>query len=135
MDPLTTAVATAVTTFLVDSGKKIADQLGQQAADAARRLAQAVLDKLGSDPANASTVDQYKQAPEAQQGSLEAALAPVVAADQQFAGQLMALLAAYDPKAAAQASVVVQGNVAGSIQVGDDNIQIGSAGGSVTINK
>jgi hypothetical protein len=135
MDPLTTAVATAVTTFLVDSGRKVADQLGQKAADAARQLAQTVLDRLGSDPTKASTVDQYKTAPAAEQASLEAALAPVIANDQAFADELKKLLAAYDPEAAARASIVVQGNATGPIQVGNDGIQIGTSNGTITINK
>jgi hypothetical protein len=135
MDPLTTAVATVVTRFVVEGGSKIATELGERASQAAAALAQKVLDRLGSDPSKAPTVDEYKAEPQRTQPALEASLAELVAADKQFAEQLAALLAEYDPKAAEAAGVTVGGDATGPIQVGNDNVQIGSSSGTITFNR
>ena len=134
MDPLTTAVATAVTRFLVDGASKLGTQLGAAAADAARNLAQMVLDRLGGDPAEAKNVERYKAQPEAMQPAIEAALGDVIAHDEAFAAELQKVLAEYDPNSAG-VNVQVGGNVGGGIQVGNENIQINESSGSITFNR
>ncbi len=134
MDPLTTAVATAVTRFLVDGAAKIREQVGPVAADAARTLAQMVLDRLSGDPAEARTVERYKTQPEALQPAIEAALADVMARDKEFAAQLQSALSDFDPNAAG-AHVEVHGNVEGSVQAGSGNVQIDRSSGDITLNR
>jgi thioredoxin-like negative regulator of GroEL len=97
MDPLATAVATAVTRFLVVGVSGLGSHVGAVAADAARTLAHLVLDRLGDDPERAETVARYRANPQATQSAIEAALATVLAGDPLFAAELQEVLADYDP--------------------------------------
>jgi hypothetical protein len=134
VDPLTTAVATAVTHYLVDGAAKLGVQIGAVAADAARTLANMVLDRLSDDPAEARNIARYRAQPVAMQPSIEAALADLVERDKDFARQLQTVLGDYDPNSPG-AHVEVHGNVGGSIQVGDNNVQIDRSSGSITFNR
>ena len=132
MEPLSTAVATVVTKFIVDTGTTIAKQVGEKAADAARRLANAVLDKLGEDPAEAKTVERYKADPAAMQPSVDAAIKELVERDGTFAQQLQGLLDDYQEAAG---EGIRMGDVGGGVQIGDNNVQIDRTTGNVTLNR
>jgi hypothetical protein len=133
MDPLTTAVASAVTRFLVDGASKLGTQVGAVAADAARTLAQMVLDRLGGDPAESKTVERYKAQPEAMQPAIEAALTDVVTQDKAFAAELQKVLADYDPSSAG-VHVVIGGDFERGI-IGDKGVVINDASGDITFNR
>src|SRR5262245_27960300 len=132
MEPLSTAVAAVVTKFVVDTGTTIAQQVGSKAADAARNLARAVLDKLGEDPAEAKTIERYEANPTAMQPAVEAAIKELVERDKAFAAELQAMLDTYDQAAGGGVSV---GEIHGPTQIGDHNTQVNETSGDVTINQ
>ena len=131
MEPLSAAVATVVTKFIVDTGATLGAQLGEKAAAAARSLAQAVLDRLGNDPAEAKTVERFRSNPEALQPAVEAALSDAVASDEAFAAQLQTLFDEYEE--AAGPGIKIR-DVGGGVQIGDHNTQIDRTAGNVTLN-
>ena len=132
MEPLSTAVASVVTKFVVDTGTTIAQKLGSKAAEAARNLANTVLDKLGEDPAEARTVERYRDNPTAMQPAVEAALKELVERDKAFAAQIQTLLVDYDE---AEAAAIQIEHVEGSVQIGDHNILFDRTSGDTTVNQ
>ncbi len=132
LEPLSAAVAAIVTGFLAKGAAAITQQVGEAASNAARTLAQAVLDRLKADPLEERTVERYEQEPEAQQAAIEAAIADVVAADEAFAARLEGLVATYR-EAAGTTSISVGGSVGGSIVQGDNNQVIDRTSGTIRI--
>ena len=132
MEPLTAAVATVVTKFILDTSGSVGRELGEKAATAARSLAQAVLDRLGNDPAEARTVERYRSNPEAMQPAVEAALNEAVSSDEAFAAQLQKLLDEF--KEAAGPGIRIE-HLDGSLQVGNNNVQIDRTTGNITLNQ
>jgi hypothetical protein len=81
MEPLSATVAAIVTGFLTKGAAALGQQVGEAAADAARTLAQAVLDRLKADPAEQRTVERYEADPEALEPAVEAAIDDAMAMD------------------------------------------------------
>jgi hypothetical protein len=123
---------------LVKGAKAVAETAGAAVSNAAQSLAQAVLDRLRTDPAEERTVERYERDPATQQPAIEAAIADVVATDETFASQLEELVAAYEQAKATSGGVGVEvhGNVAGSIQAGDHGILLDrTSGGDIRIGR
>lgn len=137
MDPISSTVASIVTGFLIKGAGTITETVGPAVADAARSIAQAVLDRLKADPGEARTVERYERDPANQQSAVEGAIADLVAADQAFAVQLEALVATYEQAKAATGGVGVElhGNVGGSVQTGDHGTLIDRNTGTVRIGR
>ena len=132
MEPLTAAVATVVTKFILETSGSVGRELSEKAATAARSLAQAVLDRLGNDPAEARTVERYRSNPEAMQPAVVAALDEAVASDEAFAAQLQKLFDEYEEAAGPGIRI---GDVGGGVQIGDHNTQIDRTTGNITLNQ
>jgi hypothetical protein len=131
MEPLSATVAAIVTGILAKGAAAMTQQVGQAASNAAQALAQAVLDRLRSDPLEERTVERYEQAPEAQQPAIEAAIKDVVANDEAFAARLQELVTAYREAAGTGSNITVGGDVGGSIVQGDGNVVIDRTTGTV----
>ena len=132
MEPLSAAVVTVVTKFILDTSGSVGRELGEKAATAARSLAQAVLARLGNDPAEAKTVERYRSNPEAMQPAVVAALDEAVASDEGFAAELQKLLDEF--KEAAGPGIRID-KVDGSVQFGNNNVQIDRTTGNITLNQ
>ena len=133
MEPLSATVAAIVTGFLTKGAAALGQQVGEAAADAARTLAQAVLDRLKADPAEERTAERYEANPEALAPAVEAAIDEAVAKDQAFATQLEQLVATFR-EAAGPRAVSIIGNVGGSVVVGDRNQVLDRSSGTISIN-
>jgi hypothetical protein len=133
MEPLSATVAAIVTGFLTKGAAALGQQVGEAAADAARMLAQAVLDRLKADPAEQRTVERYEADPEALEPAVEAAIDDAMAKDEAFAAQLEQLVASFR-EAAGPRAVTIIGNVGGSVVVGDRNQVIDRSSGTISMN-
>ena len=133
MEPLSATVAAIVTAFLTKKAAALGQQVGDAAADVARTLAQAVLDRLKADPAEQRTAERYETDPEALKPAVEAAIDDAVAQDQAFATQLEELVASFR-EAAGPRAVSIIGDVGGSVVIGDHNQVIDRSSGTISIN-
>ena len=132
MEPLSATVVAIVTGFLTKGAAALGQQVGEAAAEAARTLAQAVLDRLKADPAEQRTAQRYEDNPEALEPALEAAIDATVAKDQAFATQLEQLVASFR-EAAGPRAVSIIGTVGGSVVIGNQNQVISGSSGTNTI--
>lgn len=133
MEPLSATVAAIVTGFLTKGASEVAKQVGEAASHAAQTLAQAVLDRLRTDPKEERTVERYEGDPAAQQPALEAAVADLVAADAAFAAQLEQLVSAYREASGDVSTISIGGSVGGSVVQGSNNTVVGDTSGTVRI--
>ena len=133
MEPLSATVAAIVTGFLTKGAAAVAKQVGEAASNAAQTLAQAVLDRLKTDPKEERTVERYEQDPAAQQPALEAAVADLVAADAAFAAQLEQLVTTYREASGVVNAISIGGSVGGSVVQGSHNTVVGDTSGTVRI--
>ena len=137
MDPISMTIASIITGFLVRTAGGVTETVGTAVTDAARTIAQSVLDTLKADPAEARTVERYESEPEKLEPSIAVAINDLVAKDEAFKTQLEALLQGYEQakERAGGVGVEVHGNVEGSVQSGDHNVQIDRTTGTVQINR
>lgn len=137
MEPISTAVVTIITGFLMKGAGAVAETAGEAVAEAARSLAQTVLNRLRADPAEQRTVERYERDPTAQAPAIEQAIADQVAADKSFAAQLQELVTAYEEakQGSGGVGVEVRGNVGGSIQAGDHGVLVDRNTGDVRIGR
>ena len=133
MEPLSATVAAIVTGFLTKGAAAVARQVGEAASNAAQTLAQAVLDRLKSDPAEERTVERYEADPARQQSAIEAAIADLVASDAAFAARLEQLVATYRQASGDTTTISIAGNVGGPVVQGNRNTVIGDTSGTVRI--
>jgi len=132
MEPLSATVAAIVTGFLAKGAAAISAEVGEAAANAARTLAQAVLDRLKADPSEERTVERYQTDPEKQQSGIEAAIEQAVTQDEAFAARLQELVATYQAARTGPA-ISVGGNVGGSVVQGNNNQVITQTTGTIRI--
>jgi hypothetical protein len=137
MEPISAAVASIVTGFLIKGATQVAETAGAAVTEAARSIAQTVLDRLKADPEEKRTVERYENDPERQQPAIEAAIEQLVTADQAFAVELGRLVAAYEQakQSSGGIGVEVHGNVGGSVQSGDHGILVDRNTGDVRIGR
>jgi hypothetical protein len=137
MDPISMTVASIITGFLVRTAGVVTETVGTAVTDAARTITRTVLDTLRADPAEARTVERYESEPEQLEPAIAVAINDLVATDQAFKTQLEALLQSYEKakERAGGAGVEIHGNVEGSVQSGDHNVQIDRTTGTVQIDR
>lgn len=118
MEPLSATVTAIVTGFLAKGAVAITAEVGETAANAARALAQAVLDRLRADPAEERNAERFEKDPEAIEPTIRAALDGLVAADAEFAAKLQGLVDTYESTATTSVNA---GDVGRNVIVGDQN--------------
>jgi hypothetical protein len=137
MDPISMTVASIITGFLVRAAGTVSETVGAAVTDAAKTITQTVLDKLGADPNGERTVETYKGAPEQLQPAIAVAIDNLIATDEAFRTQLAELLKGYEAAKEGNGGVGVEvhGNVEGSIQSGDHNVQFDRTTGDIRIER
>jgi hypothetical protein len=137
MDPISMTVASIITGFLVRAAGTVTETVGAAVTDAARSISETVLDKLKADPHGEQTVEKYESAPEQLEPAIAVAIDNLIAADEAFRSQLDELVKGYQAakEGAGGVGIEVRGNVAGSIQSGDNNVQIDRTTGDVRIGR
>ena len=137
MDPISMTVASIITGFLVRAAGGVTETVETAVTDAARTIAQTVLDRLKADPAEAKTVERYEREPEKLEPSIAVAINDLVTRDEALKTQLDALLQGYEQakERAGGVGVEIHGNVEGSVQSGNDNVQSDRNTGTIEINR
>ena len=137
MDPISMTIASIITGFLVRTADGVTETVGTAVTDAARTIAQTVLDRLKADPAEAKTVERYEREPEKLEPSIAVAINDLVTRDEALKTQLDALLQGYEQakERAGGVGVEIHGNVEGSVQSGNDNVQSDRNTGTIEINR
>ena len=137
MDPISMTIASIITGFLVRTAGGVTETVGTAVTDAARTIAQTVLDRLKADPAEAKTVERYEREPEKLEPSIAVAINDLVTRDEALKTQLDALLQGYEQakERAGGVGVEIHGNVEGSVQSGNDNVQSDRNTGTIEINR
>jgi hypothetical protein len=135
MDPISMTVASIITGFLVRAAGTVSETVGAAVTDAAKTITQTVLDKLKADPNGERTVEKYQSAPEQLEPAIAVAIDNLVAADAAFRTQLDELVQGYQAAkdGAGGVGVEIHGNVEGSVQYGDHNVQVDRTSGDVRI--
>lgn len=137
MDPISMTVASIITGFLVRAADTVSETVGAAVSDAARTISQTVLDKLKTDPNGERTVEKYQSDPEKLEPAIAVAIDNLVAADAAFRAQLDELVQGYEAakEDAGGVGVEIRGNVEGSVQYGDHNVQVDRTTGDVRIGR
>jgi hypothetical protein len=137
MDPISMTVASIITGFLVRTAGGVTETVGAAVTDAARTITRTVLDTLKADPAEARTAERYESEPEQLEPAIVVAINDLVARDEAFRTQLEALLKGYEEakESAGGVGVEIHGNVEGSVQSGDHNVQVDRTTGTVYIDR
>jgi len=137
MDPISMTIASIITGFLVRTAGGVTETVETAVTDAARTIAQTVLDRLRADPAETMTVEHYEKEPKKVEPLIAPAINDLVAKDEAFKTQLEALLQGYEQakERAGGVGVEVHGNVGGSVQSGDHNVQVDRTTGTVNIGR
>ncbi len=137
MDPISMTVASIITGFLVRAAGTVSETVGAAVTDAAKTISQTVLDKLKTDPSVEPTVEKYQDAPAQLQPAIAVAIDNLIAADEAFRTQLAELLKGYEAakEGAGGVGVEVHGNVEGSVQSGNNNMQFDRTTGDVRIER
>ena len=130
MDPLSTAVAAIVAKYLAEGAGAFAKKVGEGAAEIARDLAAAVLDRLRGDPATAPTAEGLERPEAVDPEALAAEIEKLADADETFRAELQRLASEFERRG----GTVVFGDV-GAVQQGDHNVQVTNTTGNVTFNR
>jgi hypothetical protein len=137
MDPISMTVASIITGFLARAAGTVSETVGAAVTDAAKTITQTVLDKLKSTPGGEPTVEKYQNDPEKLEPAIAVAIDNLVAADAAFRTELDELLKGYEAakEGAGGVGVEIHGNVEGSVQYGDRNVQVDRTTGDVRIDR
>jgi hypothetical protein len=137
MDPISMTVASIITGFLVRAAGTVSETVGAAVTDAAKTITQTVLDKLKATPGGGPTVEKYQGDPEKLEPAIAVAIDNLVAADAAFRTEIDELLKGYQAAkdGAGGVGVEIHGNVEGSVQHGDHNVQVDRTTGDVRIDR
>jgi hypothetical protein len=130
MEPLSATVTAIVTGFLVKGAAAVTAEVGEAAANAARTLAQAVLDRLKADPDEKRNAERYEEQPEAIQPTIKVILDGLVEADAEFAAKLQGLVDTYQSTAAISVNAR---DIGRNLIIGDQNQVIDGNTGTINI--
>jgi hypothetical protein len=111
--------------YVIDKGAEFINEGKEAAADAARQLFDAVMDRLKSDPAGARNADGFEKNPEGYSAPVEDALKEEVKADPDFGVQLQALMDQLTAAAPGTIQQIVSGSGAAAAQ---DSVAAGAGG-------
>jgi hypothetical protein len=102
--------------YVIDKGAEFINEGKQAAADAARQLFDAVMDRLKADPAEAKNAERFETNPEGYKAPVNDAIVEEVKRDPAFGAQLEALLEQLTAAAPGTIQQIVSGSGAAAAQ-------------------
>jgi len=110
MDLVIANVVAVLGKYAIDKGAALINEGKQAAADAARQIYDAVMDRLKADPAEAKTAERFETDPDGYKAPVKDALTEAVQADPTFGDQLQSLLAQLEEAAPGTLQQIVSGS-------------------------